>query len=235
MRTYTLLGFLLATTFIVISNGERCSDCVHLDYTVSGLRTISRALLDSLLLDTYNPNCLHDNKDMQIECSQNTSQGMVMKCKKTNVVVQARGILGVELDAEVNLLAVERRCALVNASQENICISHMEDTSVSSYISQTLTHLTNTWNTVNYTGANCFSDPHLDVIQREPVNVTLFNATNENETEPSVTLFNATNETETEPSSLSEESSRTDIQEKVRKFVHLFQNYNGTQTISSAD
>ena len=104
----------------------------------------------------------------------------------------------------------------------------MEDTSVSSYISQTLTHLTNTWNTVNYTGANCFSDPHLDVIQREPVNVTLSVSTNENEPETSVTLFNATNENETETSSLSEESSRTDIQEKVRKFVHLFQNYNGT-------
>lgn len=104
----------------------------------------------------------------------------------------------------------------------------MEDTSVSSYISQTLTHLTNTWNTVNYTGANCFSDPHLDVIQREPVNVTLSVSTNENEPETSVTLFNATNENENGPSSLSEESSRTDIQEKVRKFVHLFQNYNGT-------
>ena len=45
---------------------------------------------------------------MQIECSQNTSQGMVMKCKKTNVVVQARGILGVELGNYTDFRCIRR-------------------------------------------------------------------------------------------------------------------------------
>lgn len=68
---------------------------MHLDYTMRGLRTISRSLLDSLLLDTYNLNCLQDSPETQITCPRDNS-GMVVKCKKTHVVVQAHGILGVE-------------------------------------------------------------------------------------------------------------------------------------------
>lgn len=69
---------------------------MHLDYTMRGLRTISRSLLDSLLLDTYNLNCLRDSPETQITCPQDDNSGMVVKCKKTHVVVQAHGILGVE-------------------------------------------------------------------------------------------------------------------------------------------
>ncbi|XP_062570740.1 uncharacterized protein LOC134232779 [Saccostrea cucullata] len=167
MKMYVLLCVLIGITTRNVK-GQMCSDCVHLDYTVKGLRTISRTLLDSLLLDTFNPDCLHDNQKLHISCPRNDSAGLVVKCKKTHVIVQARGIQRVEADAEVNLVAVERRCALVDASQENNCVNHMEDNTVSSYISKTLAHLTDTWTTVNYTGANCFSDTHHDVTTEAP-------------------------------------------------------------------
>ncbi|XP_061187971.1 uncharacterized protein LOC133196037 [Saccostrea echinata] len=168
MKMYLFLYVLIGITIGNVK-GQMCSDCVHLDYTVKGLRTISRTLLDSLLLDTFNPDCLHDNQKLHIKCPRNDSAGLVVKCKKTHVIVQARGIQRVEAGAEVNLVAVERRCALVDASQENNCVNHMEDNTVSSYISKTLAHLTDTWTTVNYTGANCFSDTHHDVTTEAPV------------------------------------------------------------------
>lgn len=162
--------------------------------------------------------------------------------------------LYLQTDAEVNLLAVERRCALVDPSHGNKCISHMEDTSVSSYISKTLTHLTNTWSTVNYTGANCYFDPHYDVTthaREEMTNVETStqavtkispqavsvadNSTDlvaeSNALENSLNI-NTTSELATntsEPSSLTRETElveRKELREKVRKFVHLIRNYN---------
>lgn len=162
-------------------------------------------------------------------------------------------------DAEVNLLAVERRCALVDPSHGNKCISHMEDTSVSSYISKTLNHLTNTWSTVNYTGANCYFDPHYDVTTHareemtrvetstEAVTKTSTHAasiadnstdlvTETNALESSLNM-NSTSELATntsEPSSLTRETElvkRKELREKVRKFVHLNRNYNDATNV----
>lgn len=164
-------------------------------------------------------------------------------------------------DAEVNLLAVERRCALVDPSHGNHCISHMEDTSVSSYISKTLTHLTNTWSTVNYTGANCYFDPHYDVTTHAREEMTNVETSTQaatktstqvqvatvvdNSTEPITEIsalesspnINSTLELTTntsEPSSLIRETElvkRKELREKVRKFVHLIRNYNDATNV----
>lgn len=167
--------------------------------------------------------------------------------------------LYLQTDAEVNLLAVERRCALVDPAHGNKCISHMEDTSVSSYISKTLTHLTNTWSTVNYTGANCYFDPHYDVTthaREEMTNVETStqavtkispqavsvadNSTDlvaeSNVLENSLNI-NSTSELATntsEPSSLTRETElveKKELREKVRKFVHLIRNYNDATNV----
>jgi hypothetical protein len=53
-------------------------------------------MLDTLLLDTYNPNCLHDNQELHVTCPHNGSAGVVVKCKKTHVIVQALGVRGLE-------------------------------------------------------------------------------------------------------------------------------------------
>lgn len=156
-------------------------------------------------------------------------------------------------------MAVERRCALVDPSHGNKCISHMEDTSVSSYISKTLTHLTNTWSTVNYTGANCYFDPHYDVTTHAREEMTRVETSTEAVTKTSTQAastadnstdlvtetnalesslnINSTSELATntsEPSSLTKETElvkRKELREKVRKFVHLIRNYNDATNV----